>query len=75
MLSRLAPLIPRTQVIYVECHSDTDRRALDDLIGQSHVLFSARAERAHVGELVCVRADLGGRDSDLHQHRIKLPQS
>lgn len=74
VLSRLAPLIPRTQVIYVEYHSDTDRRALDDLIGESHVLFSAKAVRAHVGELVYVRADLGGSDSDLHKHRIKLPQ-
>jgi FkbM family methyltransferase len=74
VLSRLAPFIPNIQIIYVEYHSDSDRRALDDLIGDSHVLFSARAERAHVGELVYVRADLGGSDSDLHKHRIKLPQ-
>jgi FkbM family methyltransferase len=74
VLSRLASLIPRTQVIYVEYHSDADRRAIDDIIGESHVLFSAKAVRAHIGELVYVRADLGGSDSDLHKHRIKLPQ-
>jgi FkbM family methyltransferase len=74
ILSRLAPYITRTQVIYFEYHSDADRRAIDGLIGESHVLFSAKAERAHVGELVYVRADLGGSDSDLHKHRIRLPQ-
>lgn len=74
ILSRLRHLIPSIQIIYVEYHNDTDRRALDDLIGDSHVLFAARAERAHVGELVYVRADLGEQDSDLHKHRIKLPQ-
>ena len=74
ILSRLAPLIPSIQVIYVEYHSDSDRRELDALIGSSHVLYAAKAERAHVGELVYVRADLGANDSELHRHRIQLPR-
>ena len=74
ILSQLKHLIPKIQVIYVEYHSDADRRALDDLIGESHVLFSAKATRAHVGELVYVRADLGDATSELHKHRIKMPE-
>ncbi len=75
ILSRLTPLLPSIQVIYVEYHSDSDRRAIDKLIGDSHVLFSARADKAHVGELVYVRADLGDATSELHKNRIAMPQS
>lgn len=73
ILSRLIPFIPKIQVIYVEYHNDSDRRALDDIIGDSHVLFAARADKAHVGELVYVRADLGIDTPELHKSLIKLP--
>lgn len=74
ILSRLAPFIPKIQVIYVEYHSDADRRALDDLIGDTHVLYSAMADKPHVGELIYVRADLSTTTLDLHKHRIELPK-
>jgi FkbM family methyltransferase len=74
ILSRLTTLIPKTQVIYIEYHSESDRRSIDTLIGESHVLFQARAECAHKGELIYVRADLGDESSDLHKHQIRMPR-
>ena len=74
ILSRLTNLIPKIKVIYIEYHTDTDRRSIDTLIGESHVLFQARAECAHRGELIYVRADLGDESSDLHKHLIRMPR-
>lgn len=72
ILSRLTKLIPKIQVIYLEYHTDSDRRAIDQLIGDSHVLAQSRLDVPHRGELVYVRADLGDESSELHKHRIRF---
>jgi FkbM family methyltransferase len=72
ILSRMAHLIPLVKVIYLEYHSDEDRRAIDSMVAPSHVLYRAKAEHAHCGEVVYVRSNLEPQAPDLHKHRIKI---
>jgi len=73
ILSRIASWLPSIQIIYLEYHNEPDRRAIDGLLSDSHVLVRSKAEFAHRGELVYVRADLGDEASELHKHQIRMP--
>mgnify|MGYP006269410549 CR=1 FL=1 len=74
ILSRITKWLPTIQIIYVEYHSESDRRAIDNLLANSHVLVRSKAELAHRGELVYARSDLGDDASELHKHRIRMSQ-
>jgi FkbM family methyltransferase len=58
-------------VIYLEYHSEEDRRLIDTILAPTHVLLRAKVEKAHCGELHYVRSDLGQFWQELHIHRIK----
>jgi FkbM family methyltransferase len=49
--------LPATKVLYIEYHSEHDRRALDELVAKSHVLVMGRS-LVDYGGLVYVRRDL-----------------
>jgi FkbM family methyltransferase len=51
-------LMPIIKVIYVEYHSELDRRATDDLLQYTHVLQNATAEVVHNGVLCYVLSSL-----------------
>ena len=42
ILSDLRPVLPKVQVIYLEFHSEEDRRSIDELLGPTHDLAVAR---------------------------------
>jgi FkbM family methyltransferase len=73
ILMSIKEKLPRIWVIYLEYHSEEDRRRIDDLLAPTHVLLRAKVEKAHCGEVTYVRTDLGNYWPDLHLHRIVMP--
>ena len=71
ILTSLRSFLPTISVIYLEYHSEEDRRLIDDLVAETHVLYHGRIDKAHCGELTYVRSDLGQYSGELHKHRIK----
>lgn len=54
ILRSLGPRIAGIKAVYVEYHSDEDRRAIDDMLSRDHVLSRADAIEPHRGELCYV---------------------
>jgi FkbM family methyltransferase len=69
ILEALAPLVAETAVVFVEYHSEGDRRRIDLLLAGTHLLVGARVMGPHRGELTYARRDsykdAGKRDRDL----------
>lgn len=57
VLTDCADIVARTRVIYLEYHSDADRRRIDRLLEPTHVLASAAARQPHRGDVCYVNAD------------------
>lgn len=72
ILSRMEHIVPFVKALYLEYHSEEDRRALDSMLAPSHVLYRARVDKAHCGELLYVRSDLDTHAPELHKHRITI---
>jgi FkbM family methyltransferase len=58
ILRSLGGLVAGAALVYVEYHSEPDRRAIDALLAPSHTLARAAIGQAHMGELCYVRSDL-----------------
>lgn len=69
ILEALAPLAAETAVVFVEYHSEGDRRRIDLLLGGTHLLVGGRIMGPHRGELTYARrasySDPKRRDRDL----------
>lgn len=66
ILSSLFPCLEDIGVLYVEYHSESDRRAIDLLMPGSHLLWSGSCDRPHRGELCYVKESwLKSHDKDL----------
>ena len=61
ILRDLSRLLDNVDLIYLEYHSDADRREIDKLLGERFVLATARAERPHLGELQSLSTRLAAR--------------
>jgi FkbM family methyltransferase len=59
------------QVVHVEFHSDADRKAIDRLVGATHVLVSGHIHHAHRGELTYV-ANAIASDPEHARHEIRV---
>src|SRR5690606_34270988 len=55
ILEALAPLVADTAVVFVEYHSEGDRRRIDLLLGGTHILAGGRITGPHRGELTYAR--------------------
>lgn len=58
ILRSLGGLVAGAALVYVEYHSEPDRRAIDALLAPTHTLARAQIGQAHMGELCYVRSDL-----------------
>jgi FkbM family methyltransferase len=54
ILRSLIGLIPQTKVIYLEYHDEEDRLAIDQLLRDTHILYSAKLRHPHRGEVCYV---------------------
>jgi FkbM family methyltransferase len=58
ILESLQEFLPRIKVIFVEYHSEDDRRWIDAKLAASHHLFGGKAIGPHRGEFCFLRRDL-----------------
>jgi FkbM family methyltransferase len=72
ILMSMKSSLPVTKLVYLEYHSEQDRKAIDILLSPTHVVCAANARYAHLGEIVYARKDLGAPDSELHKREIKF---
>ena len=61
ILGDLDHLLGNVDLIYLEYHSEADRRAIDRILGEQFILATARAERPHLGELQYLSRRLAAR--------------
>jgi FkbM family methyltransferase len=73
ILRSLQAYLPHTKLIYVEYHSDRDRRLIDQLLAKTHVLWRGHASLVHRGEFCYLRRDLLPPDRETHTCEILLP--
>jgi len=59
------------QVLHVEFHSDADRKAIDRLVGATHMLVSGHIHHAHRGELTYV-ANAIASNPEFARHEIRV---
>ena len=70
ILESIAGLFPRIQVVYVEYHSENQRRRIDrTLTGHGMLLFNALALRPHRGDLYYVRESIVARLPHFDRYR------
>ena len=71
ILEALPDLLPRVKVVYLEYHSDDDRKAFDRLLGDTHLLMHGMM-LVHLGEVTYVAKDAIESESQLDRRPIKL---
>jgi FkbM family methyltransferase len=71
ILEALSDLLPRVKVIYLEYHSDDDRKAFDQLLGETHLLMFGQM-LVHLGEVTYVAKDAFESEAELDRRPIKL---
>ena len=71
ILEAMSDMLPRIKVVYLEYHSDDDRKAFDRLLGDTHLLLHGKM-LAHVGEVTYVAKDAFASDSELDRRPMKL---
>lgn len=70
ILRSLETRIADAKAVYVEYHSDEDRRVIDGLLSRHHVLSRAEAIEPHRGELCYVARRAFPSEHALNQYRI-----
>jgi len=73
ILRSLAKYLPTVKVLYLEYHSERDRRLLDELLAETHVLWKGHVDLVHRGEFCYLRRDLLPGESETHTCEILLP--
>jgi len=71
ILEGMRDWLAAVQVLHVEFHRDADRKAIDRLVGDTHVLVSGHIHHAHRGELTYV-ANALARNPEFARHEITV---
>jgi FkbM family methyltransferase len=75
ILDRIRSRMPRIRVLYVEYHSEEDRRWIDNLMASTHVLSWGRIEQPHRGEVCYVARNAYPSPEDADRLEIRLDNS
>jgi hypothetical protein len=70
ILNSLKDFLPQIKVIFIEYHSEDDRRWIDSMLAATHYLFSGKALGPHRGEFCFLRRDLA---AEFDNMEIKAP--
>ena len=73
ILEALAPLVSETAVVFVEYHSEGDRRRIDLLLAGSHLLVGGRIMGPHRGELTYARRASYSDAKQRDRNQIRTP--
>ena len=71
ILEAMGDLLPSVKVVYLEYHSDDDRKAFDRLLGETHVLMHGQM-MLHLGEVTYVAKNAYESEDELDRRPIKL---
>jgi FkbM family methyltransferase len=71
ILRSMGDLIPFVKVIYLEYHSEDDRREIDRLLVGSHALAGGKAAIVHRGELTYVAKDAFPSQAEYEKYAIR----
>ena len=72
ILQSLIEYLPSVKVLYVEYHSERDRRLIDGIVAETHVLWSGNVRSAYRGEFCYLKRDLVPDESETHSCEILL---
>jgi FkbM family methyltransferase len=73
ILRSLEKYLPEVKVLYVEYHSDRDRRLIDAMLAETHVLWRGQVSLVHRGEFCYLKRELLPPESETHTCEILLP--
>ncbi len=72
ILESLSKYLPEVKVLYVEYHSERDRRLIDGLLAETHVLWRGQVTFAYRGEFCYLKRELVPDESQTHSCEILL---
>jgi FkbM family methyltransferase len=72
ILRSLSRHLPEVKVLYVEYHSERDRRMIDKMLAETHVLWKGNVTFAYRGEFCYLRRDLVPDENETHTCEILL---
>jgi FkbM family methyltransferase len=72
ILRSLAHYLPEVKVLYVEYHSERDRRLIDRILAETHVLWRGHVTFAYRGEFCYMKRDLVPDESETHTCEILM---
>jgi len=71
ILEAMSDMLPSIKVVYLEYHSDDDRKAFDRILGDTHLLMHGMM-LVHLGEVTYVAKDAFESESELDRRPMKL---
>jgi len=71
ILKRIELLLTDIKVIYLEFHSEADRREIDELLSKTHGLWSGNVCSPHRGDLCYLHRDLWANSAEINKWRIQ----
>jgi FkbM family methyltransferase len=72
ILESLSKWLPHVKVLYLEYHSERDRRMIDEILAETHILWRGQIKFAYRGEFCYLRRDLVPDESEIHTCEILL---
>lgn len=72
ILRSLSAYLPEVKVLYVEYHSERDRRMIDEMLAETHVLWSGHVTFAYRGEFCYLKRELVPDEDQIHTCEIFL---
>ena len=72
ILRSLNRYLPEVKVLYVEYHSERDRRMIDEILAQTHVLWRGQVSFAYRGEFCYLKRELVPDESETHTCEILM---
>ena len=72
ILQSLGRYLPEVKVLYIEYHSERDRRIIDAMLAETHVLWKGQVRFAYRGEFCYLRRDLVPDQAETHTCEILL---
>jgi len=70
ILKSLIEYLPEVKVLYVEYHSERDRRMIDEMLAETHILWSGHIKFAYRGEFCYVKRELVPDENQTHSCEI-----
>jgi len=72
ILQSLSKYLSQVKVLYLEYHSERDRRMIDGMLAETHVLWKGNVTFAYRGEFCYLKRELVPDESETHTSEILL---